>query len=146
MPTRARVLTGVAAAAAAIVIFFAFARRADAYYEYQCGAHRNAMCHEEPRADELTSCYTNGCFGRCGPGCDWSALGNQYTGACESHDNCIRTQACSYNTTGWQAHANCAGGLPAAVGSWFQTHWNNGFQHAKDTWTGLWTKVKNCCN
>lgn len=121
------------------------ASSANANYEYRCGPHRTAMCHEEPRADESCAAYNNNCMGRCGPACGWTILGNAYTSACYNHDACIRNYMCS-GYSGWQAHANCAGGLPAAVASFVQTHWNYGFQWARDTWSGLWTKVKGCCN
>jgi hypothetical protein len=127
--------------AVAFVLFLAPEARAN--YEYNCGGHRGAQCHEEPRADE--ACYSNGCYGRCGPGCDWSALGNAYTGACQNHDYCIYDQRCNQGVSGYQSHANCAYALPAAVGSFAQTHWNNSMQWAKDTWSGLWTKIKGCC-
>jgi hypothetical protein len=121
------------------------APEAQAYVEYQCGAHRNAMCHEEPRGDEVCASQSANCYGRCGPGCDWTILGNAYTSACANHDACVRNQLCS-GASGFNAHANCAGALPAAVGSFVQTHWNAGFQHARDIWSGLWKKVKACCN
>ncbi|HEY5949841.1 MAG TPA: hypothetical protein VIV40_30305 [Kofleriaceae bacterium] len=116
---------------------------ARAYYEYNCGGHRDAQCHEEPRADE--DCYNNQCYGRCGPGCGWSVLGNTYTDACQSHDACIQYERCTVGSTGLQSHQNCAYALPAAVNSFVQTHWNQSMQWAKDTWSGVWTKIKNCC-
>lgn len=119
------------------------AREAQAYYEYNCGSHRGAQCHTEPRADE--ACYNNACYGRCGPGCDWTILGNAYTSACQSHDACIKYQRCTVGTTGVQSHINCAGQLPAAVNSFVQTHWNQSMQWAEDTWSGIWTKIKGCC-
>lgn len=119
------------------------APEARANYEYNCGGHNGAQCHSEPRADQ--ACYSNQCYGRCGPGCGWTALGNAYTSACQSHDGCIQYQNCTLGITGYQAHANCAGGLPAAIGSFAQTHWNNSMQWAADTWSGLWTKIKGCC-
>lgn len=132
-----------------ISLFFALALvlflspSAQANYEYNCGAHRGAQCHQEPRADE--ACYNNACYGRCGPGCDWSVLGNAYTSACQAHDACIQYQRCTVGTTGYQSHVNCAGQLPAAIGSFVQTHWNQSMQWAADTWSGLWTKIKSCC-
>lgn len=140
MPAHVRSPIMVAAAIAAMLLLSPDAR---ANYEYNCGAHRGAQCHEEPRADE--ACYSNQCYGRCGPGCDWGALGYAYTPACGDHDACIQYQRCVVGTSGYQSHVNCAGGLPGAVASWAQTHWNNWFQHARDTWSGLWTKVRNCC-
>jgi hypothetical protein len=115
---------------------------ARANYEYQCGGHRNAMCHTEPRAEQ--SCG-GGCYGRCGPGCNWSALGNAYTQACANHDSCVRNYLCG-GSSQWTAHSSCAGSLPAAVGSFVQTHWNAGFQWASDQASGLWSKIKGCCN
>src|SRR5688572_2817839 len=117
--------------------------QARANYEYRCGAHRNAMCHAEPRAEQ--SGASGNCYGRCGPGCGWSALGNAYTGACANHDSCVRGKL-NAGAGSWNAHSGCAGSLPAAVGSFFQTHWNNGFQWAGDTLSGFWKKIKGCCN
>ena len=121
------------------------APEARANYEYQCGAHRNAMCHTEPRADEVCASQTSACYGRCGPGCDWSVLGNAYTTACRNHDTCVRNYLCA-GYSSFNAHSSCAGSLPAAVGSFVQTHWNAGFQWATDQFSGLWTKIKGCCN
>lgn len=118
--------------------------QAQAASEYTCGQHRNAKCHTEPRNDD--KCYSNSCYGRCGPGCGWSALGSQYTSACQNHDGCIKTRRCVYGDSQWQSHANCAGGLPSAVGSWVQSHWNYGFQWAKDYYSGHRKKVRSCCN
>lgn len=118
---------------------------ARANYEYQCGAHRNAMCHTEPRADQVCASQQSSCYGRCGPGCNWSALGNAYTGACANHDTCVRNYLCGGHSS-WTAHSSCAGSLPSAVGSFVQTHWNAGFQWAADQTSGLWTKIKGCCN
>lgn len=117
---------------------------AKAASEYTCGAHRDAKCHTEPRNDD--QCYSNSCYGRCGPGCGWSALGNRYTSACQSHDACIKNRRCNYGDSQWASHANCAYGLPSAVGSWVQSHWNYGFQWAKDYFSGHSKKVKSCCN
>ncbi|HEY5925943.1 MAG TPA: hypothetical protein VIV11_29850 [Kofleriaceae bacterium] len=129
-----------------IVVFALFlVPEARANYEYQCGAHRNAMCHSEPRGDATCAAQTTNCKGRCGPGCDWSALGNAYTTACANHDTCVRNYLCGGHSS-WTAHSSCAGSLPSAVGSFVQTHWNNGFQWAADSWSGFWKKVKACCN
>ena len=134
---------------AVVVVCFGLAMflapEAQANYEYQCGAHRNAMCHTEPRADEVCASQQSSCFGRCGPGCDWSVLGSSYTNACANHDTCVRNQLCA-GASGWTAHSSCASALPAAVASFVQAHWNYGFQWATDQWSGLWTKVKSCCN
>lgn len=131
---------------AALSLLFLFqSDQAEANYEYRCGAHRTAKCHAEPRADEGCAATWTACYGRCGPGCGWSALGNKYTSSCQNHDWCVRDYLCK-GYSGWQAHSWCAGGLPNAVGSFVQSHWNYGFQWAKDTWSGLWTKVKSCCN
>ncbi len=143
MSTRTRILGGLVAALTMTILIFA-SDRAEANYEYDCGPHRNSMCHNEPRADD--QCYQNSCYGRCGPGCSWTALGNQYTSACTTHDSCIKTRRCTYGDSQWASHSNCAGSLPAAVGSFFQTHWNNGFQWAIDAYSGLRSKVKGCCN
>lgn len=133
----------VAVLVVAVIAVMFVAREAQAYYEYNCGAHRGAQCHTEPRADE--ACYSNQCYGRCGPGCDWTILGNAYTSACANHDACIKYQRCTVGTTGVQSHINCAGQLPAAVNSFVQTHWNQSMQWAEDTWSGIWTKIKGCC-
>lgn len=132
----------------ALIVLFAFVLflvpEARAAYEYDCGPHRNAMCHQEPRGDE--GCNASyGCYGRCGPGCDWTVLGNAYTNACANHDSCVRNKLCA-GQSGFSAHSGCAGSLPAAVGSFVQAHWNYGFQWAADTWSGFWSKVKACCN
>jgi hypothetical protein len=116
---------------------------AQANYEYDCGPHRNAMCHTEPRAEQSSA--SGNCYGRCGPGCGWTILGNSYTTACQNHDSCVRNRlAQGYSSV--SAHSGCVGSLPAAVGSFVQTHWNNGFQWATDQWSGFKAKIKACCN
>jgi hypothetical protein len=147
MSTRVRrFLFPAAALVATVLIALMPAPPAFAAYEYNCGAHRGAQCHEEPRGDESCAAAQTGvqCYGRCGPGCGWTVLGNAYTGACASHDSCVRGQLCA-GASAFNAHTSCAGSLPAAVGSFTQTHWNNFFQHARDTWSNVWTKVRNCC-
>lgn len=143
MSARASFLGALAAVATVAVLIFA-SSRAEANYEYNCGQHRGAQCHDEPRADQACALTSQDCYGRCGPGCGWTVLGNAYTSACGNHDSCVRNYLCQ-GQSGWNAHSWCAGSLPAAVGSFAQTHWNNWFQHARDSWSGLWTKVRNCC-
>ena len=132
----------------AITVLFAalmVAPAASANYEYTCGEHRDARCHSEARGDNYCS-YQNDCFGRCGPNCSWSALGQSYTIACNNHDQCVQYQMCTLGNGSWTAQANCAGGLASAVASVWQQHWNYGFQHAHDSVSGFWKKIKGCCN
>ena len=107
----------------ALIVLAAFALfltpEARAAYEYDCGPHRNAMCHQEPRGDE--GCNANyGCYGRCGPGCDWTVLGNAYTNACANHDSCVRGKLCA-GQSGFSAHSGCAGSL-IVVWHWGQVN------------------------
>ena len=94
------------------------------------------MCRGE------TACYSNPCYGRCGPGCNWSVLGNNYTAACTNHDQCIETRMCSYGDSSAAAQANCVGLLPAAIVSESNSAWYNGVNWVKDTATSVWTSIR----
>jgi hypothetical protein len=104
------------------------------------GAHRGSTVEVMCRGDAV--CYNNQCYGRCGPGCNWSILGNAYTSACTSHDSCIKTQTCSYGRSGATAQANCVGLLPAAIGSFANSAWYNGTNWVRDTATSVWTSIR----
>jgi hypothetical protein len=107
---------------------------------YVCGSHNGATCQAAPRDDN--GCYTNTCFGRCGPACGWSVLGNTYTGACQSHDQCIKNNRCSGVSAG-QSHINCAGLLGSAVKSYIQSQWYSWSNWIGDSLNGKWDKVQN---
>jgi hypothetical protein len=100
------------------------------------GARVEVMCRGE------TACYSNPCYGRCGPGCNWSVLGNYYTSACTNHDSCIETRMCSYGDSSNAAQANCVGLLPAAIASEANSAWYNGVSWVSDAVTGVWTHIR----
>jgi hypothetical protein len=103
------------------------------------GAHNGANVEIMCRGDD--ACYTNYCYGRCGPGCNLSVLGNAYTSACTNHDGCIKTQMCTYGNSQATAHANCAYLLPAAAGSLANNAWYNGTNWIKEKVTGVWNSI-----
>ena len=47
----------------------------------------NTVVQNQPMSEDGN---TSDCFGRCGPGCNWSALGDYYTSACYDHDQCVQ--------------------------------------------------------
>lgn len=100
------------------------------------GAQVEVMCRGE------TACYSNPCYGRCGPGCNWTILGNYYTSACTNHDACIETRMCSYGDSSGSAQANCVGLLPAAIWSESNSAWYDGVNWVKDTATSVWTSIR----
>jgi len=104
------------------------------------GAHRGAQVEVMCRGE--TACYSNPCYGRCGPGCNWTILGNSYTSACTNHDACIENRMCNYGDSSGTAQANCVGLLPSAIWSLSNSAWYNGVQWVKDTATGVWTSIR----
>jgi len=100
------------------------------------GARTEVMCRGE------TTCYSNPCYGRCGPGCNWSVLGNYYTSACQTHDGCIENRTCNYGDSSAAAQANCVGLLPAAIASESNSAWYDGVNWVKDTTTSVWTSIR----
>lgn len=80
--------------------------------------------------------YSSGCYGRCGPGCSWSFLGNQYTSACRTHDWCVRNGLANGRST-WSAHANCVGSLGNAARSWFSNSWHSWKGKIRDKVSGF---------
>ena len=100
------------------------------------GARVEVMCRGE------TACYSNSCYGRCGPGCNWSILGNYYTSACTNHDACIENRMCNYGDSSGTAQANCVGLLPAAIASESNSAWYNGVNWVEDTATSVWAHIR----
>lgn len=88
-------------------------------------------------------CYTNACYGRCGPGCS-TALGTVVTGACQQHDACIKDQKCAGKSSA-TAHVNCltgSRGLGKAAASLLSYHWNNAVTYVSDTLSSTpWARV-----
>lgn len=80
--------------------------------------------------------YSYGCYGRCGPACSWSFLGNKYTSACQTHDWCVRNGLAAGRSQ-YSAHANCVGSLGSAARSWFSTTWHTWKGKIRDKWTGF---------
>lgn len=81
--------------------------------------------------------YANsGCYGRCGPECSWSFLGNTYTNACKTHDWCVRN-GLSQGRSQYSAHANCVSSFGSAARSWFNTNWHSWKGKIRDKWTGF---------
>lgn len=80
--------------------------------------------------------YSYGCYGRCGPACNWGWLGNVYTGSCQTHDWCVRNGLAQGRTT-WSAHANCVGTLGNAARSWFSNSWHAWRGKIRDKATGF---------
>lgn len=108
--------------------------------DYTVGDHSGATDQVMCRGDAV--CYSNQCYGRCGPGCNWSILGNHYTSACTTHDGCIKTQMCSYGNSSATAQANCVGLLPAAIGSLGLSAWYDGANWIQDAATSVWTSIR----
>lgn len=104
------------------------------------GAHQGASVEVMCRGE--TACYSNPCYGRCGPACNWTVLGNYYTSACQSHDACIEDRTCNYGDSGASAQANCVSLLPAAIWSISNSAWYDGTNWIKDTATGIWTSIR----
>ena len=59
-------------------------------------------------------------FGRCGPGNDWSWLGNVRTPECAAHDQAVR-DALNNGASYLGAQAQALPQLPAAVGSYVRS-------------------------
>lgn len=99
---------------------------------------------QEAREDDYAygGCYSNPCFGRCGPGCS-TYFGTTSTNACANHDGCIRDYKCA-GYSGASAHYYCltgSRGLGKAASSLIRYHWNNGVSYVKDTWQSTWARV-----
>lgn len=104
------------------------------------GAHNGATVEVMCRGE--TACYTNPCYGRCGPSCNWTVLGNYYTSACQTHDGCIENRACNYGDSSASAQANCAYLLPNAIWSLSLAAWYDGSNWVRDTATGVWNSIR----
>lgn len=104
------------------------------------GPHAGATVEVMCRGD--VACYSNQCYGRCGPGCNWSILGNYYTSACQTHDACIQNRMCNYGDSSAAAQANCVGVLPAAILSEANSAWYDGVNWVEDTATSVWTHIR----
>ncbi|MBE7449715.1 MAG: hypothetical protein HS111_12690 [Kofleriaceae bacterium] len=80
--------------------------------------------------------YSSGCYGRCGPACNWTWLGNVYTNACKTHDWCVR-DGLARGRSQYSAHANCVGSLGSAARSWFSNNWHTWKGKIRDKVTGF---------
>ncbi len=104
----------------------------------------DAGCESSQSYDSATwqSCNSDtagaasGCYGRCGPGCNWSNLGNVYTSACQTHDGCVRS-GLSAGRSNWSAHANCVSSLGNAARSWYSVNWHSWKGKLRDKASGF---------
>jgi hypothetical protein len=104
----------------------------------------SAGYQQEAREDDYYygGCYSNACYGRCGPGCS-TYFGTVVTTACANHDSCIRDYKCA-GYSGASAHYYCltgSRGLGKAAASLIGYHWNNAKTYVKDTWQSWWARV-----
>jgi hypothetical protein len=119
--------------AAGLVLFTAAEARAS------CSSAQsyNSSTWQSCASDTSGACnYSSNCYGRCGPGCGWSWLGNTYTSACKTHDWCVRDQLCKGAST-FNAHKNCVGSFGNAAKSWFSVPWHTWRGKLRDKVTGF---------
>lgn len=131
-------LIALVALALATIVLLADSQPAQANYGGSGGYQ------QEAREDDYyySGCYSNACYGRCGPGCS-TYFGTTSTSACAAHDSCIKDNKCA-GYSGATAHYRCltgSRGLGKAASSLIRYHWDNAVTYVKDTWQSTWARV-----